>query len=106
MNRTNEWTLLWQRELAWSHRDFGFGNTGTGRRVLDFYLKKCSGYLKECFRKMSESGAEASTFQPQKRKQVVHGLEDQKKVSDCFEILVSYFSRRVKLHRFAKCKSA
>lgn len=82
MNRTNEWTLLWQRELARSYRDFGFGNTGTGRRALDFYLKKCRGYFKECFRKMSESGAEASTSQPQKRKQVVHGLEDQKKVSD------------------------
>ncbi|XP_077084089.1 neuron navigator 2 isoform X6 [Siphateles boraxobius] len=80
MNRMNEWTLVWQRELAWLHRDFGFGNTGAGRRVLDFYLKKCRGYFKECFRKMSESGAEASTSQPQKRKQVVHGLDDQKKI--------------------------
>ncbi|XP_056115181.1 neuron navigator 2 isoform X5 [Rhinichthys klamathensis goyatoka] len=80
MNRTNEWTLLWQRELARLHRDFGFGNTGAGRRALDFYLKKCRGYFKECFRKMSESGAEASTSQPQKRKQVVHGLDDQKKI--------------------------
>ncbi|XP_039514907.1 neuron navigator 2 isoform X1 [Pimephales promelas] len=80
MNRTNEWTLLWQRELARLHRDFGFGNTGAGRRALDFYLKNCRGYFKECFRKMSESGAEASTSQPQKRKQVVHGLDDQKKI--------------------------
>ncbi|XP_067301313.1 neuron navigator 2 isoform X3 [Pseudorasbora parva] len=80
MNRTNERTLLWQRELAWLQRDFGFGNTGAGRRALDFYLKKCCGYFKECFGKMSESGAEASTSQPQKRKQVVHGLEDQKKI--------------------------
>lgn len=81
MNRTNEWTLLWQRELARLHREFGFGNTGTGRRALDFYLKKCSGYFKECFWRMSEKGAEASTSQPTKRKQVIHGLEDQKKVS-------------------------
>lgn len=81
MNRTNDRTFLWQRELARSHRDFGFGNTGTSRRALDCYLKKCCGYFKECFRKMSESGAEASTSQPQKRKPVIHGLEDQKKVS-------------------------
>ncbi|XP_016415827.1 LOW QUALITY PROTEIN: neuron navigator 2-like [Sinocyclocheilus rhinocerous] len=80
MNRTNEWTLLWQRELAWLHMDFGFGNTGTSRRALDFYLKKCSGYFKECLWKMSEKGAEASTSQPPKRKQVIHGLEDQKKI--------------------------
>nr|XP_021327536.1 neuron navigator 2 isoform X7 [Danio rerio] len=80
MNRTNERTFLWQRELARSHRDFGFGNTGTGRRALDCYLKKCCGYFKECFRKMSESGAEASASQPQKRKPVIHGLEDQKKI--------------------------
>ncbi|KAF4111488.1 hypothetical protein G5714_008519 [Onychostoma macrolepis] len=80
MNRMNEWTLLWQRELARLHRDLGFGSTGTGRRVLDFYLKKCSGYFKECFWKMSEKGAEASTSQPTKRKQVIHGLEDQKKI--------------------------
>ncbi len=81
MNCTNEWTLLWLRELARLHRDFGFGNTGTGRRALDFNLKKCSGYFKECFWKMSEKGAEASSSQPAKQKQVIHGLEDQKKVS-------------------------
>uniref|UniRef100_A0A8C2I4L2 Neuron navigator 2a n=1 Tax=Cyprinus carpio TaxID=7962 RepID=A0A8C2I4L2_CYPCA len=80
MNRTNEWTLLWQRELACLHRDFGFGNTGAGRGALDFFLKKCSGYFKECFWKMSEKGAEASTSQPPKRKQVIHALEDQKQI--------------------------
>uniref|UniRef100_A0A9J8AL21 Neuron navigator 2 n=1 Tax=Cyprinus carpio carpio TaxID=630221 RepID=A0A9J8AL21_CYPCA len=80
MNRTNEWTLLWQRELACLHRDFGFGNTGAGRGALDFFLKKCSGYFKECFWKMSEKGAEASTSQPAKRKQVIHALEDQKQI--------------------------
>ncbi len=30
---------------------------------------------------MSEKGAEASSSQPAKQKQVIHGLEDQKKVS-------------------------